>query len=436
MSKLDARLRAACGRDGQQAHLEVIAGAPLEATRDDLVVWLAHQGVRFGVDEAGLEHVRQGVLEASFVDKRQIAAGRNAEKGVDGRLAWVVAVGGTASGRARDDGSIDHRARGALCVVEAGAKLADIHEPRPGRPGHLVSGQEVPAPPVQDGLPKRIGPGVERRGLALHARHAGVVFSIADEVLDVVEHIVHEGHVGMGSGDLDAPGALSITGNVEAGARVTTEASLHVGGYVEGATVVCGGDLTVKGGLLGQGDAEIVVGGSLSAGHADHVRLVCQGTLSLERSAVHTRAAAKCIHLGDGRGTWLGGEAMAETTILLGHSGSRSHEVTVLAAAQPLEGVDTPPGHMRASTRGRGRTRAARTRREANAERKARLEARKRIRERQEKLLAEAHIEVRGRVQPGTVIVLGPHREPVQRPLNRVRFRYDPEEDCIQTESL
>lgn len=413
----------------------MVAGDPLELTRDDLVAWLARQGVRFGVDEAGLEYVRQGVQQVDFVDRRPIAAGRAAEPGLDGRLTWRVAVNGTASGQRREDGSIDHRARDGLCTVQAGDALADIEEPRPGRPGYKVSGQEVPAPPVDDGLPQRIGPGVERRGLTLHAKRAGVVFHREGEMLDVVDHIVHEGHVGMGSGDLNAPGALTITGNIEAGARVTTKANLHIGGYVEG-TIISGGDVVVKGGLLGQGEREVVAGGDLSAGHADHVRLTCRGTLSLQRSAVHTRATARCIVVGDGRGTWLGGEAMAETTIVVGQCGSRSHDATVLGAAQPLESADTPPGRVRPPPRGRGRARAARVRRDAAADRQAQLEARRQIRERQEQLLREAHIEVRGTVQPGTIIVLGPHRHPVERPLNRVRFRYDPEEKCIQTESL
>lgn len=435
MTKIDARLTATRSADGLQATLQVGAGEAASPSVPELIAWLASQGVRFGLDTTGLELVVRELARFDFEATLTVAHGTPPEAGRDGHFAWLVPVDGTACGRERADGSIDHRARDRPCAVDEGLALAEIADATPGRPGMSVAGQAIAATPGRPALAARLGSGVSRKGEVLVAARTGVVFYRAGELLDVVDHLLHQGDVGMDSGNLDAPGAMTITGNVEAESRVSCKADMRIDGYVEGATVRSGGMLLVKGGLLGQGVGHVYAAGDIQAKHADQVQVLCRGTLTLERSAIHTHAAAKAIVVGDGRGKWLGGEAAAEDYIIVGESGSRSHHTTLLAAAQPLELATRPPP-LPSPKRSRGHTRPGRTRRASAKERTAKLAALQQIRSRQAALATRAKIEVRGMVQPGTTIMIGSERLEIEKTMSRVRFRYDAEQDCIMTESL
>lgn len=95
---------------------------------------------------------------------------------------------------------------------------------------------------------------VSAKGDALLARRGGVPY-VDDGVPRVMDHVTIAGDISKATGNLDFPGDITVEGSVASGFSVSAGQCLIVHGSVSGCAF-SGGDLAVKGGVIGSGAAE------------------------------------------------------------------------------------------------------------------------------------------------------------------------------------
>jgi uncharacterized protein (DUF342 family) len=223
--------------------------------------------------------------------------------------------------------------RELLKPAHPGDLLGSMVPARRGTAGTRVDGGSHVAPHVP-GVNPRMGPGVTLHADGrVTATLAGTIVYRPPELLDVVEHYVHEGHVDVRSGHLSTEGSLVVGGDVKRTFGVRALGDLEIRGAVESGSVYAGGNIRVHG-AVGGGDGLVSACGNLTASHAERTTLVSGGLLTLDDS-VYCTLRAKAIRVLHGLH---GGRATAELRIVAEQAGSpRGNAETFLVAGVPLD---------------------------------------------------------------------------------------------------
>lgn len=88
---------------------------------------------------------------------------------------------------------------------------------------------------------------------------------VTNGCINVTQTSMLPGNVDLNSGNLDVKGDLDIMGNVITGMVVKASGNVTIGGLVEGASIIAGKNVLIKGGILGGGKAKVVAGGNIFA---------------------------------------------------------------------------------------------------------------------------------------------------------------------------
>jgi len=317
---------AALGDDSQGVvkRLEEKLGAlGLDKAAADLALdeWLARQA------EQGLP-IRDAVL----------LEGRPPVPPVDGGIEWAGPFLETGFSVDETTGAIDYRQHAAQRSVEAGQLLATVHPPRDGADGRDVFGK-----PIRVGRPQtarlRAGENVRanEEGGQIHAVKQGRIRWVSN-VLAVDPVFRIPGSVGLQTGHIRHPGAVEIDKDVEAGARLEADGDIEVKQVVEAADVVCGGSLTVRGGVTGGDDRSVRVAGSVQARFLLEADLEAGGDVVVEREIVHCSVKTRgAVVMPAGR--IVGGSVTARCGIQVAQAGSVASVPTVLCAGEDLQTV-------------------------------------------------------------------------------------------------
>jgi hypothetical protein len=133
--------------------------------------------------------------------------------------------------------------------------------------------------------------------------------------------VVQVSNVDLSTGNINFEGTLRITGDIKAGMRVKVGGDVIVSGMVEAAEINAGGNVSVKGGIVG--NASTLVGGgneteatvtkiyskgSVQALFMEHVHVEAEGSILVDRSV------RQC-------------ELVAGNEIMVGKQGSRSGQI-------------------------------------------------------------------------------------------------------------
>ena len=293
-----------------------------EEIESSLILELKRIGIlEESVHLKALTALRMAKEEGKTISELPILKGAPPIPGEDAKLSWMRDY--FAKGFTVDDetGTINFRERLAEDNVQEGEHLADLCPPIPGEEGIDVFGQRLA---VHQGRSFRIktGKGVRIEGQKLVADTDGRI-RFSKNTISVDHVLVVEGSVGLGTGNVDHPGALIVKQNIEAESKVSTKGSIDVDGYVEDAEIIAGGDLSVKGGIIGEPGRKIRVKGDVHAKFLKNVDLEADGDVvainGLEQCTVKTRGR---IIVPNGR--IVGGETIALMGIDVGEIGSEA----------------------------------------------------------------------------------------------------------------
>ena len=172
--------------------------------------------------------------------------------------------------------------------VLSGEAIGAIRYQVPASSGYDIFGQEILFSVSENSgegnfsaIGITIGEGVLQRGDQLLAAINGAV-SLADGKISVKETMSIEGSLLASAGYVRTTSALSITGNVESGASVSTEGAIQVGQSFFGEFLRTKGDLTIAGGINASQHSKIIVGGNLRVKFIQSGYIRCKGSVTIE----------------------------------------------------------------------------------------------------------------------------------------------------------
>lgn len=194
-----------------------------------------------------------------------------------------------------ETGRADYRRKVADVSVGAGQLLAEVIPGRPGRNGQDVFGRVVlprePRPAkIREGKNVRFNPVMR----TYHAETSGRI-RFVDGILSVDDIFHVNGDVGLRTGNINHPGALIVTRDIQAGAQVVASGDIDVGENVEDAEVEAGGSITVQGGISCKERGIIRVAGNLHARFLRNADIEVGGDIYVDREInqchIRTRGA-------------------------------------------------------------------------------------------------------------------------------------------------
>ncbi|MBL8473473.1 MAG: DUF342 domain-containing protein [Rhodocyclaceae bacterium] len=319
---VDASCTVEVTRDAMQARLNITppqGGAPI--TLDAVLAALSARNVCNGMLR---DVIHQAVAQGSCSDL-VVAQGTPVCHGEDARFESMLDLARSRMPRVDLSNRTDYRDLGEITTVKADTPLMRRHAPTAGTPGVTVTGNTIPPRPGRDA---RFTAGL--KGVAYAPGDPDLlVAALAGQPLVVkggmqVEPTYVVDSVDLASGNIEFQGSVVVRGDVQAGMRIKASGDIEVGGVVEAAWLDAGGDIIVKGGVVGDhgrrkdDPARVRCGGSLSAAYAQQATIEAGDSIFIDDIAVQSHLCAT-HHVMVGktrRGQVLGGhiEAMLSVT--------------------------------------------------------------------------------------------------------------------------
>jgi uncharacterized protein (DUF342 family) len=323
---VDLTVQVAVSDDQQTAHMLVV-GPPGSAVSPDAVkTALSQARVTKGLL---VNDLRRVIAQRLMGQKVLIAKGRPAQNGENGRVDFVVT--GEDKAETGDNESVNWRERNLIRGAEEGELVARVFLPTAGLDGYTVTGRVLRA---RDGRKARylLGSNVTQseNGMELFAAKAGYVVQSGDRIS--IEDVYVAQDVNSATGNVHFAGVVSVRGNVEDTFRVEASKGVDVGKTVGQAVIVCGGDVTISGGVMG---ATIEAKGNISARFFSGCTLRAGGDILAVDYILHGTAEAEgSVRVSNTlEGFISGGTVRARREISAAVLGSsKSEEITHLEA--------------------------------------------------------------------------------------------------------
>jgi len=314
--------------DEQEASARLLAPEP---NGPDLALAAAKQklteaGITHGIDESALE----ALLAAKEYGEPQIVAKAiPPADGDDGKLIFhfstdertgaPVEIGG---------GRVDYRTLDLFVPVIEGQLLVTKTDATEGTPGTSVKGSTLKQRPGKEAaLPRGKNIRFNEERTEIYASSAGMV-EFVNNAINVSNVYKINGDCDMGVGNIDFEGSVHISGSVRSGYTIKATDGINVGGGVEAAQLIAGGNVEVKGGMQGSGKGMIEAGGSVSVMYIEQGSIAADGPVTVDVS-IHSRIeTGSTLHAKGKRGAIIGGHAMAAGDIVANFIGALSNTKT------------------------------------------------------------------------------------------------------------
>ncbi len=331
---IDAHIGLEVSPDAMEAWLNLTPAAGGQAASVAAVLdLLAENNVAEGIDLPAVE----AALLAGQAERTVIARGTLPVHGEDGRLESLIPEVRDRRPRINFDGYTDYRDLGDIFVVHAGDWLMLRHPPGEGVPGRDLLGTLVAA---ESGKPVVFAS--QLAGTAFDPENPDLLVAamtgqpVVVKGGMIVEPVYRVAQVSMATGNVDFDGSVVVAGDVCAGMKVRATGDIEVGGVVDMGTLDAGGNIVVKGGVLGalgrqtSEDCEVRCGGNFHAVYAQQAKVTAGDSIFIDDTAIQSElSAANHIKVGGKkRGHIVGGHAQATFSIAAKVIGSPNRSLT------------------------------------------------------------------------------------------------------------
>jgi uncharacterized protein (DUF342 family) len=309
---------------------------------------LKRAGVVFGIHEEAIIKALGPALGCQI----EVARGTPPQSGTDGWLEPLVAVNRERHIGAEERAQVDFRDRGATPSVSLGDALMRRRAPVPGTAGKGVTGKLFPVAP-----PRNADFAVRMQGVEvdpadpdlLRAAVAGQPILMHGGI--TVEPILRFEAIDMATGNVEFIGSVEIRGDVKSGMHVKAGGDITVGGNVEPAELVSGGNIVVKGGVIGHshqehkdaepGDtARLTAKGSIKARYLENCIVLAEQKVEVDEAIIQSDVTAIdqiVVGQGNGKGSIVGGFVRATAKISAGVlGGPEGSQTRVFVGVNPL----------------------------------------------------------------------------------------------------
>lgn len=299
---------------------------------------LAEKQVASGILEEAIDQI----VTRGEAQRQVIAQGRAVVNGEDGKLECLVEMVKSRHPHVDEKGVADYRDLGGIVMVHQGQRLMCKHPPTPGENGENILGQAIPAKPGKDIMfaPQLKGAAIDPGDPAfLIAQIAGQ--PVAANYGMTVEPTITIATVDLSTGNIDFDGTVEIKGDVHAGLSIRATGDIHIGGTVEAATLDAGGDISVKGGIIGHGEvheqpgkadksmiARVRCGASCAALFIENASIEAGDSILVDKLVMQSELIATNQIVvgqpGSGKGNIIGGLVEATLLVQAGEIGSEA----------------------------------------------------------------------------------------------------------------
>lgn len=347
-SREDGRCVLTCSADAMQAVLSLTApqGGGVAVSRAQVLEALQAQGVVHGIlhaaiDQALSESEGEGECEGEVkVNERLellVACGVPAIDGQDAVFESCLPEVKARRPKVDERGIADYRDLGEILVVQPGDLLMRRRPATPGTSGMDIKGQELLPRAGQDfpfsaRLEGVLADASDPNFLRAAVTGQAVMRTAGMSVLACIE----VSHVDLSSGHVRFDGSIHVLGDVKEGMKVHATGDVFIEGVVEAADIESGGNIVIKGGVIGSSSqpADVRCQGSINALYAEHARLEAGVDILIDEFSMHSVLMAmdqiQVGKPGSKRGSMVGGHARASILIKAVETGSSSGVQTVL----------------------------------------------------------------------------------------------------------
>lgn len=331
----DAEIEITVSDDKMSASLTLIPPCGgKHADREAINAALAKAGVVEGILDMAIE----SAIVSGLADATLIAMGTPAVNGSDAQFRSLLPDTGDRSPKVDDQGNVDYRELGQFSTVKVGDPLMERIPATAGTSGKNVLGEII--------LPKRgkdytFAKGI--KGAAPSPRNYDLlVAEIAGQPIPIprgvkVEPTLSVKGIDLSTGNLDFEGSVNIASDVKSGMKIRVSGDLIIGGTVEAAEIHAGGNISIRGGIIGHGEkthesgarqdvALITGGGSVTALFVENARIEAGDSILITEVAIQSELVAG-NHIIIGRegarkGHMVGGSAHASQLVKAVAAGS------------------------------------------------------------------------------------------------------------------
>ena len=312
-------------------------------TREEILKELSDRGVTSGILDAEID----AAVAAGHASKQQVAAGDQPLPGEDSQFVSLIPEAKELVPQFSDQDTADYRNLGDIFSVSLGDPLMRRTPPTPGVSGRNLLGMELP---TSDGCDLPFADNLTGVACELHdcdlliAACSGIPVAVPRGM--IVEPVLKLKRIDLSTGNLRIKGSLEIAGDVSEGMEVTATEGITVGGIVEAARLEAGGDIEVKGGVIGHGKlslgkaegkhdtAQLKAGGCVSVQFAENALIVAAAGITIRELAMQSElTSGTSITVGEkgGRkGHIIGGLCRAATLVHAIVIGSHAGVPTVI----------------------------------------------------------------------------------------------------------
>lgn len=279
-------------------------------TKDDIMAGLRAGNVTTGIlDKTIDELVAVPIYDRPVI----IAQGTAPVNGEGGHYEFLFQTKQDARPRILSDGSVDYSSYDNFYLVSEGDELVHYIPATRGTDGVGVDGRVLPAKKGAD-LPKL-------KGKSFHISNDGQIYYASIEgrptydenslMLNVTNVLEIDSDVTHSTGNVVFSGDIHIRGSVYTGTIIQAKGCISVDGHVEGAHLIAGKDVTLKGGMQGTGKGVIESGGCVQGKFFEQVRITCKGDFTANSIMNCTIRCYGKINVNGRLGIIVGGQVFA-----------------------------------------------------------------------------------------------------------------------------
>lgn len=318
-------------------------GAPADETAIRRA--LNERNVITGIDDAVIR-LAAGLGENGTREALVVAVGRQPVPGEDGRFESLLPGMRSRVPQIDASGRVDYRNLGDIQTVQPGAPLLRRVHATAGVAGETVTGLAIPAKPGKEMMfaPNLAGVAVDPNDPdLLAATLVGQPVEVRGGVMVEPTHRVRA--VNMATGNVVFEGSVAVEGDVQAGMTIKAGGDIEIGGTAEAVILEAGGNIIIKGGVLGAlgrpesegGSRRIRCEGTFTATFVQQAAIEAGEAIIIDDVALQCQlSAGQRILVGDKkRGLLAGGIARAGLLVQAKVLGSPSHAETRIEVGVP-----------------------------------------------------------------------------------------------------
>jgi len=291
-------------------------------------------GVIHGIDEDALNTV---ISSKDYGEQYVVAKATPQKDGEDGKLIFHFSIDErTGSPVEIGRGRVDLRTLDLFVPVTEGQLLVSVTKAVEGTPGKTVKGNIITYRPGKEiVLPRGKNVSYNDEKTEMYASCPGMVEYVNNSI-NVSNVYKINGDCDTGVGNIDFEGSVHITGNVRSGYTIKATDGINIGGSVESAKLIAGGNVEVKGGMHGSGRGMIEAGGCVSIMFVEQGAIIADGSVKLDVCMNSKIETGGTLHALGRRGAIIGGQVAVAGDVFTNYIGAVSNTKTeVVVGAMP-----------------------------------------------------------------------------------------------------